>query len=153
MKRSEVWFGSVSSEEQESGFASTRASWCCACALQASSLWRFLLPIIHSSNQLWRQSHFSSPCRTVFISADIFDLVLVFILRRKCLIVSFESFIVLVDGKSLHFSQLVVTNIYFGSYFICSIQTKIVINASLFTPNQLSLWEIWIKDWIWIVFW
>ncbi len=47
------------------------------------------------------------------------------------------------------FSQTAVTNIYFGSYFICSIQTKIVINSSLFRPNQLSIWEIWIKDWIW----
>ncbi len=45
--------------------------------------------------------HYSA---TVFILAGIFDLVLVFILRRKCLIVlvtfeSFESFIVLVDEK------------------------------------------------------
>ncbi len=64
--------------------------------------------------------------------------------------------LVLVDEKSLHFSQLLVitfsqtavTNIYFGSYFICSIQTKIIINSSLFRPNQLSLWEIWINDWI-----
>ncbi len=70
----------------------------------------------------------------------------------------FHSFsLVLVDEKSLHFCQLLVitfsqtavTNIYFGSYFICSLQTKIVINSSLFRPNQLSLWEIWIKDWIW----
>ncbi len=66
----------------------------------------------------------------------------------------FHSFsLVLVDKKSLHFCQLLVitfsqtavTNIYFGSYFICSIQTKIVINSSLFRPNQLSLWEIWIN--------
>ncbi len=48
---------------------------------------------------------------------------------------------------------LAVTNIYFSSYFICSIQTKIVINSSLFRPNQLSIWEIWIKDWIWIWIW
>ncbi len=62
----------------------------------------------------------------------------------------FHSFsLVLVDEKSLHFSQTAVTNIYFCSYFICSIQSKIVINSSLFRPNQLSLWEIWIKDWIW----
>ncbi len=38
------------------------------------------------------------------------------------------------------FSQTAVTKIYFGSYFICSIETKIVINSSLFRPNQLSLW-------------
>ncbi len=59
----------------------------------------------------------------------------------------FHSFsLVLVDEKSLHFCQLLVitfsqtavTNIYFGSYFICSIQTKIVINYSLFRLNQLS---------------
>ncbi len=46
----------------------------------------------------------------------------------------FHSFsLVLVDGKSLHFCQLLVinfsqtavTNIYFGSYFIYSLQTKI----------------------------
>ncbi len=70
----------------------------------------------------------------------------------------FHSFsLVLVDEKSLHFCQLLViifsqtavNNIYFGSYFICRLQTKIVINSSLFRPNQLSLWEIWIKDWIW----
>ncbi len=70
----------------------------------------------------------------------------------------FHSFsLVLVDKKSLHFCQLLVitfsetavTKIYFGSYFICSLQTKIVINSSLFRPNQLSLWEISIKDWIW----
>ncbi len=68
----------------------------------------------------------------------------------------FHSFsLVLVDEKLLHFCQLLVitfnqtavTNIYFGSYF--SLQTKIVINSSLFGPNQLSLWEILIKDWIW----
>ncbi len=47
------------------------------------------------------------------------------------------------------FYQTAVTNIYFGSYFISSIQTKIVINSSLFRPNQLSMWYIWIKDWIW----
>ncbi len=70
----------------------------------------------------------------------------------------FHSFsLVLVDEKSLNFSQLLVitfsqttvTNIYFGSYFICSIQTQIVINSSLFRPNQLSLWEILFKVWIW----
>ncbi len=70
----------------------------------------------------------------------------------------FHSFsLVLVDKKSLHFCQLLVitfsqtavTKNIFGSYFICSIQTKIVINSSLFRPNQLSLWEIWINDWIW----
>ncbi len=37
---------------------------------------------------------------------------------------------------SLYFSHLLVStfsqNIYFGSYFVCSIQTKIVINSSLF---------------------
>ncbi len=63
-------------------------------------------------------------------------------------ILVFHSFsLVLVDEKSLHFcqvfvitfSQTAVTNIYFGSYFMCSIQTKIVINSSLFRPNQLSL--------------
>ncbi len=45
----------------------------------------------------------------------------------------FRSFsLVLVDEKSLHFCQLLVitfsqtavTNIYFGSYFICSIQQR-----------------------------
>ncbi len=51
--------------------------------------------------------------KAVFILAGIFDLVLVVILRRKCLIVlvtfeSFESFIVLVDEKSLHIFQLLV---------------------------------------------
>ncbi len=64
--------------------------------------------------------------------------------------------LVLVDEKSFHFSQLLVinfsqpavTNTYFGSDFMCCLQTKIVINSSLFTPNQLSLWEILIKDWI-----
>ncbi len=63
-------------------------------------------------------------------------------------ILVFHSFsLVLVDEKSLHFCQLLVitfsqtavTNIYFGSYFICSIQTKIIINSALFRPNQLSL--------------
>ncbi len=63
----------------------------------------------------------------------------------------FQSFsLVLVEEKSVHFCQLLVitfiltavTNIYFGSYFICSLQTKIVIYCSLFWPNQLSLWEI-----------
>ncbi len=71
----------------------------------------------------------------MLILAGIFYLILVFILRRKCLIVlvtfnSFVSFIVLVDEKSLHFSQLLVitfsqtavTNIYFVSYFICSLK-------------------------------
>ncbi len=65
--------------------------------------------------------------------------------------------LVLVDEKSMLFCQLLVitfsqtavTNIYFGTYFICSLQTKIVINSSLFIPNQLSLWKILIKDWIW----
>ncbi len=47
------------------------------------------------------------------------------------------------------FSQTAVTNTYFWDCFICSIQTKIVVSSSLFRPNQLSLWEIWIKDWIW----
>ncbi len=52
----------------------------------------------------------------------------------------FHSFsLVLVDEKSLLFCQLLVitfsqtavTNIYFGSYLICSLQTKIVINYTL----------------------
>ncbi len=47
------------------------------------------------------------------------------------------------------FSQTAVNNIYFVGYFICSLQTIIVIISSLFCPNQLSLWEVWIKDWIW----
>ncbi len=34
------------------------------------------------------------------------------------------------------FSQTAVTNIYFGRYFMCSIQTKIFINSSLFRPNS-----------------
>ncbi len=38
---------------------------------------------------------------------------------------------------------------FFWFGVVCSIQTKIVINSSLFRPNQLSIWEIWIKDWIW----
>ncbi len=33
------------------------------------------------------------------------------------------------------FSQTAVANIYFGGYFICSLQTK-AINHSLFRPNQ-----------------
>ncbi len=68
----------------------------------------------------------------VFILAGMFDLGL------------FESFVVLIDEKSLDFCQLLVitfsqtavNNIYFGSYFICSLQTKIFINYSLFRPNQ-----------------
>ncbi len=80
----------------------------------------------------------------MFILAGIFYLVLVFILRRKCLIVTFESFIVLVNEKSLYFSQLLfitfsqtaVTNIYFGTYFICSIQTKILIHY--FSLDQIN---------------
>ncbi len=90
----------------------------------------------------------------MLISAGIFDLVLVFILRRKCLIVLvtlvilvFHSFsLALVDEKSLHcqllaitFSQTAVANIYFGSYFMFSIETQIVINYSVFRPNQLNL--------------
>ncbi len=51
---------------------------------------------------MWYTSLYKSLCHTVLILAGIFDLVLVFILRWKCLIVlvtfySFESFIVLVD--------------------------------------------------------
>ncbi len=54
-------------------------------------------------------------------------------LSRILVIWVFHRFsLVLVDEKSLHFCQLLVitfsqtavTNIYFGSYFICSIQTK-----------------------------
>ncbi len=48
--------------------------------------------------------------KAVLILASIFDLVLVVILRQKCLIVlvTFESFVVLVDEKSLHIFQLLV---------------------------------------------
>ncbi len=107
--------------------------------------------------------------RAVLILAGIFHLVLVFIFIKIIISLShilvifsffhhFHSFsLILVDEKPLHFRQLLfitfsqtsVTNIYFGSYFICSIQIKIFINSSLFRPNQLNLWEIWIKDWIW----
>ncbi len=92
--------------------------------------------------------------QAVLILAGIFDLVLVFILRWKCLIVlviwvfhSFSRRKVIAFLST--FSQTAVTNIYFGSYFIWIIQSKIVINSSLFRPNHLSLFEIWIKDWIW----
>ncbi len=52
----------------------------------------------------------------------------------------FSFSLVLVDEKPLHFCQLLfitfsqtsVTNIYFGNYFIFSIQTKIIINPSHF---------------------
>ncbi len=37
------------------------------------------------------------------------------------------------------FSQTAVTKMYFGSYFISSIQTKIVIQSSLFKPNQIQI--------------
>ncbi len=55
-------------------------------------------------------------CEPVLILASIFDLVLVFILRRKLFIFSYilvirvfhSSSLVLVDEKSLHFCQLSV---------------------------------------------
>ncbi len=45
--------------------------------------------------------------RTVLILAGIFYLVLIFILRRKCLIV-LSHILVFADEKSSHFSQLLV---------------------------------------------
>ncbi len=48
------------------------------------------------------------------------------------------------------FNQTAVTNIYFGSYFICSIQTKIVINYSIFSQVVLKLFTPSTSENIWL---
>ncbi len=59
--------------------------------------------------------------------------------------------LVLVDKNSLDFSQLLV-KMQLPTFILVDILYVVLkkhpINYSLFRPNQLSLWEIWIKDWI-----